>query len=65
MKFSRAALSYLKRITEFESLGGEKFARELAKQCLIDTNGKYVNFIQVLVTSRRLRPLDYNKEGTS
>ena len=45
---------YIKRIAWAE---GEAFAKEVAKQCLIDTNGKYVNFIQVLKTSRKLRPL--------
>ena len=55
MKFSRTAISYLKRIAWAE---GEKFAREVARQCLIDTNGRYVNFLQVLRTSRRIRPLD-------
>ncbi len=53
--FSKTAISYLKRIAWAE---GEPFAREVAKQCLIGTNGGYVNFIQVIKSSRKLRPLE-------
>ena len=55
MKFSKTAINYLKKIAEFE---GKEFAKEVVKQCLLDTNGKYVNFIQVLKSSRKLRPLN-------
>jgi hypothetical protein len=53
--FSKTAFSYIERIKEFE---GEAFAKEVAMQCLKDTNYKYVTFIQVIVSSRKLRPLN-------
>jgi len=52
--FTKTAKMYVLKIKEFE---GEDFARRVATQCLIDTNGKIVTFIQVLKTSRKLRPL--------
>jgi hypothetical protein len=55
MKFSETAKKYLRRIAEFE---GEGFARKVAVQCLVDTNYGYVRFIQVLKSSRKIRPLE-------
>jgi hypothetical protein len=52
--FSQTAIAYLKKIAKFE---GEGFAKEVARQCLKDTGFKYVRFIQVLKSSRKLRPL--------
>jgi len=52
--FSPVAWKFIERIAELDS---KDFARLVVKQCLIDTNYKYVNFIQVLKSSRKIRPL--------
>jgi len=52
--FSKTAWKFIERIAEIDS---KDFARQVVKQCLIDTNYKYVTFIQVLKSSRKIRPL--------
>lgn len=54
IKFSKTAIDYLKRIAWAE---GEEFAKKVAMQCLIDTDYGYVKFIQVIKSSRKIRPL--------